>query len=187
MPRQASLNLAINDGRIASLPVVDREAVMTRDGALSAGHIRAEGEFAINGSCVTWAGSRTGHSADCYVYGNGNAVITHERDQATGTLRVLDEASRLTPAIPQDDRGRLIDVGFIAAEDGSFRSVTTSETGELDIFSYDIVARCPAGHIDPDSENRLDVLRIGSILGNDLPESAVSVGHPSIPRTSPPT
>jgi hypothetical protein len=175
-PRQASLNLAINDGRIASLPVVDREAVMTRDGVLSADHIRAEGEFAINGSSVTWAGSRTGRSAECYVYGNGNAVITHEKDQTTGTSRVLDEASRLTPVILEQDRGRLIDVGFMAAEDGSFRSVATSETGEFDIFSYDIVARCPAERIDPNSPNRLDVLRIGSIHGDDLPESAVSVG-----------
>jgi hypothetical protein len=176
VPRQASLNLAINDGRIASLPVVDREAVMTRDGVLSADHIRAEGEFAINGSSVTWAGSRTGHTAECHVYGNGNAVITHEKDPATGTSRVLDEGSRLTPAIPEEDRGRLMDVGFMAAEDGSFRSVTTSETGEVDIFNHDIVARCPAEHIDPNRENRLDVLRIGSIRGDDLPESAVSVG-----------
>lgn len=176
LPRQASLNLAINDGQIVSLPVVDREAVMTRDGVLSADHIRAEGEFAINGDSVTWAGSRTGRDAECYVYGNGNAVITHEKDPATGTSRVLDEASRLTPAIPEGERGRLIDVGFMAAEDGSFRSGTTSETGGLDIFSHDIVARCPAERIDPDRENRLDVLRIGSIRGDDLPESAVSVG-----------
>jgi hypothetical protein len=176
MPRQTSLNLAINDGRIASLPVADREAAMTRDGVLSADHIRAEGEFAINGSSVTWAGSRTERSAECYVYGNGNAVIRHEKDQATGTSRVLDEASRLTPVIPEHDRGRLIDVGFMAAEDGSFLSVATSETGELDIFSHDIVARCPAERIDPNSQNRLDVLRIGSIRGDDLPESAISVG-----------
>lgn len=88
LPRQASLNLAIDGGRIVSLPVVDREAVMTRSGVLSADHIRADGGFAINGSSVTWTGSRTGRSADCYVYGNGNAVITHEKDAATGTSRV---------------------------------------------------------------------------------------------------
>jgi hypothetical protein len=176
MPRHASLNLAINDGRIASLPVVDREVAMTRGGVLSADQIRAEGEFAINGRCVTWVGSRTGRNAECYVYGNANAVIIHEKDPVTGTSRVLDEASRLTPIIPQVDRGRLIDVGFMAVEDGSFRSVTASVTGELDVFSHDIVARCPAEHIDPTRENRLDVLRIGSLRGDDLPESAVSVG-----------
>ncbi len=136
LPRQASLNLAIDGGRIASLPVVDREAVMTRGGALSADHVRAEGEFGINGDSLTWTGSRTGRSADCFVYGNGNAVITHEKDPATGTSRVLDEASRLTPAIPAEDRGRLIDVGFLAAGDGSFRSVATSESGGVDIFSH---------------------------------------------------
>jgi hypothetical protein len=175
-PRQASLNLAISDGRITSLPVVDREAVMSRDGVLSADHVRAEGDFAINGAHATWTGSRTGRIADCYVYGNGNAVITHLRDQATGTSRVLDEASRLTPAIPEEERGHLIDVGFMAAEDGGFRSVTTSETGGLDIFSHDIVARCPSGHIDINGENKLDILRIGSIRGDNLPDSAVSVG-----------
>lgn len=176
LPRQASLNLAIDGGRIVSLPVVDREAVMTRSGVLSAEHIRAEGEFAINGNSVTWTGSRTGRSADCYIYGNGNAVITHEKDPATGTSRVLDEASRLTPAIPTEDRGRLVDVGFMAAEDGSFRSVDISESGGLDIFGHDIVARCPAGCIYPGRENRLDVRRIGALRGDDLPESAVSVG-----------
>ena len=176
LPRQAGLNLAIDDGRITSLPVVDREAVMTRDGVLSADHIRAEGDFAINGSTVTWAGSRTDRDADCYVYGNGNAVITHVKDPATGTSRVLDETSRLTPAIPEEDRGRVIDVGFMATGDGGFRSVATSESGRLDIFSHDLVARCPAEYIDQGKENRLDVLRIGSLRGDDLPESAVSVG-----------
>lgn len=175
-PRQASLNLGVSDGRIVSLPVVDREAVMTRGGVLSAARIRAEGEFALNGSNLTWTGSRTGRSADCLVYGNGNAAITHQKDPATGTSRVLDEASRLTPAIPVEARGRLIDVGFMAADDGSFHSVAVSAAGGMDIFRHDVVVRCPAECIEPAGENRLDVLRIGSLRGDDLPESAVSVG-----------
>ncbi len=174
LPRQASLHLAITDGRIVSLPVADREAVLSRDGALSAAYIRAEGRLAINGRELTWTGSRTGRSAQCYVYGNGNAVITHQQDPVTGTARVLDEASQLTPAIRPGDQ--MVDVGFIAAEDGGFRSVAASTSGGMDIFSHDAVVRCPAGAVEPGRASMMDILQVGPLQGRCLPDSAVSAG-----------
>lgn len=54
LPRQASLQLAISDGRIVSLPVADRETVLSRDGTLSAAYIRAEGRLAIGSQELTW-------------------------------------------------------------------------------------------------------------------------------------
>ena len=48
LPRQASLLLAITNGQIVSLPVADREAVLSRDGTLSVAYIRAEGRLAID-------------------------------------------------------------------------------------------------------------------------------------------
>jgi hypothetical protein len=154
--------------------VVDREAVLCRRGILSATHIRAEGRLAINGTELTWTGSRTGRTAECYDYGNGNAVITHQKDPVTRNARVLDETSRLTPVIPAG--ARMVDVGFMAAEDGRFSSVATSTSGGMDIFRHDVVIRCPAEYIESGGANRMGLLQIGSLHGDALPDSAVSVG-----------
>jgi hypothetical protein len=174
LPRQVSLHLAISDGRIVSLPVADREAVLSRDGTLSAAYIRAEGRLMINGRELTWTGSRTGRPAQCYVYGNGNAVITHQHDPVTGTARVLDEASRLTPAIRPGSQ--MADVGFIATGDGGFRLAAVSTSGGMDIFSHDAVVRCPAGAAEPGRVSRMDILQVGPLPGHCLPDSAVSAG-----------
>jgi hypothetical protein len=174
LPRQASLHLAISEGRVVSLPVADREAVLSRDGALSVAYIRAEGRLMIDGRELTWTGSRTGRSAQCYVYGNGNAVITHQHDPVTGTARVLDEASRLTPAIRPGDQ--MADVGFLAAGDGGFRSVAVSTSGEMDIFGHDAVVRCPAWAAEPGRVSRMEILQVGLLPGRHLPDAAVSTG-----------
>ncbi len=174
MPRQAGLNLAISEGRILSVPVADRETVISRAGTLSVAHVRAGGLLALNGTALTWAGSRTGRTADCYAYGNGNAVISHREDAVTGTARVLDETSRLTPPIPP---GRaMADIGFMAADEGGFRSVAASRTGRMDIFSHDIVLRCPAACIKPGRPDEMRILQVGCLRGDDLPDSAVSAG-----------
>jgi len=153
--------------------VVDREALLCRNGIHSTDYISAEGQLAINGTELTWAGSRTGRTAQSYVYGNGNTVITRRRDPTTGSVRVLDEASHLTPAMPARDQW--MDVGFMAAAEG-FRSAATAPEGGLDIFAYDIVLRCQAQQIEPRGENRMDIKRVGSLHADALPDFAVTVG-----------
>lgn len=174
LPRQASLHLAIGSGQIVSLPVADREAVLTRDGTLSAAHVRAEGLLVIDGRELTWTGSRTGRLAQCYVYGNGNAVITHQHDPVTGTARVLDETSRLTPAIRPGSK--LADVGFLSVGDGGFRSAAVSTSGGMDIFCHDVVIRCPASTVEPGHVSRMDIRQVGPLNGGCLPDAAVSAG-----------
>jgi hypothetical protein len=159
---------------VLSLPVVDREALVCRNGILSTQDISAEGQVAINGNELTWAGSRTGHDAQSYVYGNGNIVITRRKDPVTGSARVLDEASRLTPAMPAGDGW--VDVGFRATPDGGFSSAAIAPEGGMDIFAYDIVMRCQAHYIDPHGSNRMDVRRIGSSQADAFPDFAVTVG-----------
>ena len=175
LPRQASLNLAISGGRIVSLRVTDREAVLCRRGTLSAGYVRAQGLLVLDGTRLTWAGSRTGRAADCYVYGNANAVIRHHDDPVTGAARMLDEASRLTP--PMSPGGTMTDIGFMSVDDGGFRAVTASGTGQVDIFRHDLVLRCPARFAGPGrSSSRVDILQIDWLGCADLPDSAVSAG-----------
>jgi hypothetical protein len=84
-------------------------------------------------SASAMLGLPTYRQGRCHPYGNGNAAITHQKDSATGTSRVLDEASRLTPAILVENRGRLVDVGFMAAHDGGFRSVAASASGGMEL------------------------------------------------------
>jgi hypothetical protein len=174
LPAQTSLNLVIDRGRILGLPVADREALLCRDGVLSMDYILAEGQLVINGTELTWAGSRSGRDGQSYVYGNGHIVITRRRDPAKGSLRVLDEASRLTPAMPAD--GRWVDVGFVAAADGGFRSAAVAPEGGMDIFGHDLVVRLPAQHVESQGDNRLDITRVGSLRAEAFPESAVTVG-----------
>lgn len=172
MPRQASLNLAVSNNAIASLPVTDREAVTCRAGTLAVAYVRAEGLLTLGGTTLTWTGSRTGRRADCYAYGNGNAIIRHQHDSATGTVRVLDEQSMLTPPLPP--ASGLTDIGFTASGTG-FDAVTESTRGRLDICGHDLVLRCPADHAGrPD----IRIHSIGCLDCYDLPDSAVSVGPP---------
>lgn len=137
-------------------------------------HVRAVGLLALNGTALTWAGSRTGRTADCYAYGNGNAVISHREDPVTETARVLDETSRLTPPMPPGQA--MADIGFTAAGDGGFRAVAVSRSGGMDIFSHDIVLRCPAGCVTPGRPGEMRILQVGCLRGDDLPDSAVSAG-----------
>jgi hypothetical protein len=148
--------------------------VLGRRGTLSAAYVRAHGVLALDGVRLTWTGSRTARAADCYVYGNGNAVISHQEDHVTGGVRVLDEASRLTPPISPD--GKMTDVGFMSAPDGGFRAVAASASGKMDIFSHDLVLRCPAELVESGRANQVDVLEIDWLRCEDLPDSAVSAG-----------
>ncbi len=176
VPRQPALNLAVSNHRVRSLPVVDREAIVCENQRISASHIPALGVLSLNGYELSWSGSLTSHDTDIKVFGNGNTVITHQYSEATGSIRVLDEASRFTPEIKDDD---VIDVGFIAHEDGLFVSQETGKGG-VDIFAHDMVLRCHERYLLDNQTMRL--LTIGGLaLGAPL-RGALSVGPMLTPQ-----
>ena len=175
LPTQASLNLALDEAGLRSLPVVDREAVVCRDGRLSMVHLQARGLLSLNGRSLSWEGSGTGRGAQAYVYGNGNAVIERIPDPRRGSIRVLCEASRRTP--PAGRGSGLVDVGFAAAGPSSFVSREVSAAGSVDIFAHDLVVRFDARDVPGTGEPlRLEVETVGSLRGDQLPEFAVTVG-----------
>lgn len=173
-PRQHALNLAVSDGNVRSLPVVDREAVVIRNGEITAQKVRALGEMTLEGIDLTWAGALTSHEADCTVYGNGNARIVHRQDEHAGTIRVLDEVSRLTPQLSPDDER--VDVGFMARPDGSFRGADYNLQGQMDIFAYDIVARLPLSYLKRLDSAKLHIQSIDSVKVSPSLQGALSVG-----------
>lgn len=172
MPRQLSLNLALVDGQLRGFPVVDREAVLVNCKRLSAEYLRAIGELRINSTEVSWSGSLTDHETDTKVFANGNSIITHVQNDATGSIRMLEESSRYTPVIDIDDT---TDVGFMRREDGIFVGVTSSSSGQLDIFGHDVVVRMHKRH----THGGLPEMRVQT-LGNKAVDSslqgALSVG-----------
>jgi hypothetical protein len=159
---------------VLSLPVVDREALVSRGGELSLCRLSAEGVVRVNGTDLSWTGSLTGRQADSYVFGNGNVVVERRADPVKGNVRILDEASRVTPAMRAD--AGWVDVGFAYAGGGGFRSAGLSTTGGLDIFAHDLVVRCPARHVDLRGGNVLEVRSIGELHADAFPESAATVG-----------
>ncbi|MEU1965758.1 hypothetical protein ABZ541_13805 [Micromonospora sediminicola] len=174
LPAQTSLNLAIEQGRVLSMPVVDREALVSRAGALSLCDLTAAGHVALNGTQLTWTGSLTDRQAECYVFGNGNMVIDRRNDPEKGSVRVLDEASRVTPALPP--RADRVDVGFTLTGGREFRSTGVAVDGGLDIFAHDLVLRCPARHVDLRGDNLLEIRSVGELHADAWPDSAVTVG-----------
>ncbi|HSX06055.1 MAG TPA: hypothetical protein VLF69_06345 [Candidatus Saccharimonadales bacterium] len=171
-PRQLGLNLALAEGHVLSLPVVDREAVLSDGQRLTADHILALGIVSMGNVEVSWSGSLTPHDADARVFSAGNSIITHIQSDVTGSIRVLDESSRYTPAIVDDDT---VDIGFIRREDGVFLGVSSSKEGGLDIFTHDMVVRTHERHI----QGKLPEMRIRTIGDRAIDGSlqgAVSVG-----------
>ncbi|HEU4966341.1 MAG TPA: hypothetical protein VFT53_02575 [Candidatus Saccharimonadales bacterium] len=171
-PRQLALNLAIAEGHVRSLPVIDREAIVVDNGVLVARQVHALGALSINGAELSWSGSLTNHETDCKVYGNGNAIITQEQCKATGSIRVLDETSRYTPLLAKGSEK--VDIGFIAREDGIFVAGERSTTGGVDIFAHDMVVRCHERNLANDLE--MKVHTIGSVAVSSVVQGALSVG-----------
>ena len=179
-PRTLSLNLAIRDGRVLSVPVTTQNALISRNGTLTVVEVPACGELSLAGHRLRWAGSKTAFTADCYVYGNANAVIHHQPDAHTGKVRVFQDDSRFTPQITD---ARWTDLGFHATPNGHFEAVTRSDTGHLDIFGHDLVVRCPRTA----ASSRLDLHTVGPLAPWDDPvQGAVSVG-PSLSHPDPNT
>ena len=101
-------------------------------------------------------------------------MITRRPDPTRGSVRALDEASRLTPAMPAGDRWA--DVGFTATDDGGFRSGAIATEGGLDIFAHDLVMRCQTQHLDRWGVNRMDITRVGPWRAQALPDFAATAG-----------
>lgn len=151
--------------------MADQEAVLSDGRALSAKQILALGSLSLNNFELSWSGSLTTHDTDVKVFSNGNAVIGHEYDESTGSVRVLDETSRYTPLM---EEGEMIDVGFIARGDGSFVGRESSRNGGVDIFAHNFVLRHHECHYAEDSIVRVRTL--GSAAIGAYIKGGVSVG-----------
>lgn len=171
-PRQLGLNLAFSNGRIHNFPVVDREAVVVDKERLGARHIQALGMLGINSEELSWSGSLTPHETDVKVFANGNSIITHIRNDATGSARVLDENSRYTPTIDTDDT---VDIGFIHRDDGVFIGVSSSQQGGMDIFTHDVVLRAHERHAHGELP-QMQLRTLGEKAVDGALQGAVSVG-----------
>lgn len=171
-PRQLGLNLALADGQVQGFPVVDREAVLVSGERLGSEHLPALGVLAIGGSELSWSGSLTSYATDAKVFAVGNCIITHMQNDATGSIRVLEESSRYTPAATTDDT---VDVGFIKREDGAFVGVTSGHEGNLDIFNHDVVVRMHERYIHGGLPE-MRVRTIGERAIDSSLQGALSVG-----------
>ncbi len=169
-PRQLALNLAVAEGRVHNLPVTDREAILSDGRNLSAAQIKALGVLSMNDHDLSWSGSLTSYETDAKIFANGNAVIIHRHNEETGSTRVLDEQSRFTPGIEEDD---MVDVGFIARADGIFVPMERSKTGGVDIFAHDLVVRCHERCLA--GAPKMQIRTIGSITIGTI-RGALSVG-----------
>lgn len=172
-PRQPSLNFALQDHRIKSLPASDKEALLVHKGRLTVEHLKSLGSLVIGSSQeLSWSGSLTEYDSDVKIFSNGNSIIEHVKDERNGAKRILNEASRYTPAITTDDT---VDIGLISRSDGIFEAVSKSNEGHMDIFAHDIIARTHERYI----HNNLPLVAIRSIGRHALDgtlEGGISVG-----------
>ncbi len=167
--RQPSLNLAIAENRIHSMPVCDREAVVVQSGRIRPRYLKAMGIVSINGRPYRWAGSHTNHIADATVFSNGSLIVDHVSDEKTGARRVVRQSSMTTEASDID----YTDVGLIANENGEFYVGGAARGGGIDLTRYDFVLRMP--HTQA---RKADTLRIDTIddLSISEVEGAFSAG-----------
>lgn len=172
VPRQLGLNLALVDGQMHGFPVVDREAVLVSGERLSTEHLQALGVLGINNAELSWSGSLTEYETDTKIFANGNSIITHVQNDATGSSRVLEESSHYTPIIDVDDT---VDIGFIRREDGIFVGVTSSNNGGLDIFNHDVIVRMHERHVHSELPE-MHVRTLGGKAIDGSLQGALSVG-----------
>lgn len=170
-PKQLALNLSICQGSLRSLPVSDRETVIAGRNGLETRILYAMGILSINGEELDYSGSLTDYDTTAKIYSNGNAVIHHVDDEATGTHRVLDEESRYTPPIRENG---LMDVGFIGRGGNNFIGVSGSKEGGVDIFAHDFIVRCEERYFQGNSE--LTINTIGGMALDRFVGGAFSAG-----------
>ena len=174
-PLCPSLNLAISDTSVDSLPVVDREAIVLWDDKIEFRHIKSLGLLAINDAEMTWSGSLTKYDTDCKVFSNGNSEIEHMTSLDTGSIRVLDDSSRYTPKIEPGEN--VVDLGIMSEEGINFTCATINYSGCTDIFDYNFVIRTGVCNVESENCPRVKINTIDTLNMNDSRiQGAVSVG-----------
>lgn len=135
--RQSSLNLAMKNKEIYSMPTCDRETVIIRNGCISPRYLKAMGILCLNNTPYRWLGSKTNHSGEAIVFSNGNLAVDHIPDKNTVARRVIRESSKYTPISEVD----YADIGLIKYSSNEFYVNNMTRGGGLDITNYDFVLR----------------------------------------------
>lgn len=165
-PRCLSLNLAVEDGVVHSLPSADQEALIrTGGGGLTVSVVAARGGLRIDGVPLRWAGVRSPHPAACRVSSNADVVISHVSDPDTGRRRHLLPGSRFCAPAPDGS----VNLGLSRLAGRRFRAVAAG-TAPLDTFCFDLVLCAPRGA----EGSRVDIDDIDGLSPEGL--SAISVG-----------
>ena len=170
-PRQLALNLARFGGRVLSLPIASREALVCMEGTLSARYLRAIGKLSLGDTLLTWSGSMTPYLSDCKVFGNGNIEISRSLCEVNGSKRVVAERTRYTPPT----NTRQVDIGFVADPAGGFEPKTISRDGGVDLFEHDVVLRRPDDGLYESEEPHLEILSIDELEVHQI-QGAFSTG-----------
>jgi hypothetical protein len=175
-PQEKTLNLCIRDGRIKSLPCVDRPILYLKKGTLRARETRAQGTIAIEQELLYWVGANSQQenrsASAARLYGSGCCHIQHREANEFGLKRrVLESATNYTP--------KTAGIDLIINEDreGCLRITDLVEGGGSNLFSGRFILQLPhaqkgerykvGARVDP---LELDGLRLGTIT------SAVTIG-----------
>lgn len=163
-PRHLAHNLAISDGKLMSLPIIDREALVITNNDLQARIVQAKGTLRIGaGEPLSWRGVRTSHAGSCTIFNLSNVSVHYVDDPHLGVLRQLDSASRFTPIIKSGTP--LMDLGIIE-KNGKQVIAAQDWGGSLDLFKYNFVIRCKRSKHPKDLTGQ--EVAIESIDGMDL-------------------
>ncbi|MFI9630055.1 phosphodiester glycosidase family protein [Streptomyces sp. NPDC052042] len=102
-PAEPCLDLAIRNGRTASLPTADKPAFLLHHDRPTVRALAATGTLTVAGHPHTWTGSKRRHPAwpgEFTVFGAGNCRIRYHDDPRTGFRRDVDPAANTTPRHP---------------------------------------------------------------------------------------
>jgi len=170
-PACSSLNLAIDsNGQVLSLPIADqRETLIVERDRIYTQKLGASGILLVNGHELTWSSSAD-NDTDITIFGNGNAAITHVKDNTTGNRRVVDTKSNFTPSEIPDG---FIDIGLSSATDAHMVE-TRRAKGNLEILSCNVVARLPEKFIKP-NDNKVVIKEVGGVAVDRI-QQAITVG-----------
>lgn len=173
-PLHIPLNLAIENGVVLGLPIIDREALVVINGVLEGRTIQARGSLQIgNAQPQTWSGSRSSHPAQCTIFNLGNVNVHYVDDPRLETLRQLDNASRFTPIIKAGTS--LMDLGIV--QQGGKLIVSEQDWGgSLDLFKYNFVIRCARSPKAKDMIGKSVTVRSIDDLLVDNIQSALTTG-----------
>lgn len=173
-PLHIPLNLAVENGMVLGLPIIDREALVVQAGVLEGRTIQARGSLQIGGETPqTWRGSRTAHHAQSTIFNLGNVHVHYVDDPYLETLRQVDNTSRFTPIIKAGTP--LMDLGVVQRGD-QLVIVEQDWGGSLDLFKYNFVLRCARSPKAKDMMGKSITIRtIDDLLVRDI-RSALTTG-----------